>query len=268
MSNLIKSKRQLSVYEKQQLLRADLTESDLLSKKDLPVEYLTGQVDFANLSLKVNENVLIPRVETEELLELVIKEITYLKNDNLNVLELATGSGAISLALIEQIRDAQYFNKKWFFSLTDVSLPALELAQENYQHLLADKMDNEKISINFYQSDLLDELDKNKGYDLIVANLPYIPHDNIDQLDASVKNFEPHLALDGGPTGFELINRALKKIVEYKLLNPAGTIFLEVDLSHDQMFIKKNFPQLFNLFKITFIKDQFERNRFLVLKEH
>ena len=116
------------------------------------------------------------------------------------------------------------------------------------------------------QTDLLNSFPDQK-FNLIIANLPYIPSTMIEKLDESVKNYEPILALDGGKTGFELINKFLEQIINKNILKNNGKIFLEVYEAHDVKFIKNNFPNICQNFLIEEFKDQFNRQRFLILKK-
>jgi release factor glutamine methyltransferase len=252
--------RKLSVYERNQLLKYSLKETDLLTKGNLPVEYLTGFVNFAGLDLRVSQNVLIPRVETEELADLIIEFIK--KYDKpLRYLEVGVGSGAISAAVFSALQKESELQLKQAL-LTDVSSQALELAKQNLNTFLGEQVLQRVV---FLQSDLLASI-KPQVFEVIVANLPYIPSGEITKLDTSVKDFEPHLALDGGQTGFELIAKLLEQVVDGKYLAPAGRIFLEVHESHTKDFIKKRFSQLLHHFVIQEKKDQYSRQRFLILQ--
>lgn len=254
-------KRLLSVYEKNQLLKHGFKEDDLLINDDLPVEYLTGFVEFKDLVIKVNQNVLIPRVESEELVDLMAGFSLLLKKD-LSYLELGTGSGAISLAFYNFLMKKKDIKIKKF-TVSDLSFPALKLAKENFKNLLGQVITNQ---IEFLQSDLLENFVDQK-FNLIVANLPYIPSKEIENLDRSVKAYEPLLALDGGQTGFDLINKFLEQIIEKDVLDDNGKIFLEVYETHNSDFISKNFPNILKSFLIEEFKDQFDRHRFLVLEK-
>lgn len=256
--------RILSIYEKNQLLKYGFKESDLLMSGKLPVEYLTGRVEFCNLEIKINENVLIPRVESEELVVLmgVFYSSLSLSKNGLSYLEVGTGSGAISLAFYDFLlkqKDLQ-INK---FVLSDLSQAALDLAKENFKNLFSHKTTSK---IEFLRSDLLNDF-SNQKFNLIVANLPYIPSREIEKLDQSVKNYEPLMALDGGQTGFDLINKFLEQIAKQEILEDEGKIFLEVYETHDVNFIRKSFPNIFELFSIEEFNDQFARHRFLLLKK-
>lgn len=254
-------KRNLSVYEKNQLLKYSKNESDFLSHGEMPVEYFTGKVEFKGLDLMVNENVLIPRIETEELVDLLVPN--FRKDQNLSYLEIGIGSGAISIAFLNILEKNKFLNKGSKFLLTDISKKALELARKNLNNNLSQETLDK---VEFLNTDLTNGLE-DKKFNLIVANLPYIPSKNISNLDKSVKDFEPILALDGGKTGFDLIAKFLWQIIDKDLLAAKGKIILEVDESHDQNFIENNFSELLDKYKINFINDQFEKNRFLIIEE-
>ncbi len=259
--------RVLSLYEKQQLLQYGLSEADFLKKGEMPVEYFTGRVDFAGLTLTINQDVLIPRVESEELVDQALDFAKKCSKQQLRILEIGTGSGAIALAFINKIRQLNYLNKSWEFALTEISAPALATAQNNYQQLLAKDINQDQIKVKFILSNLLEAIKQSPPFDLVLANLPYIPHSAIKSLGASVKEFEPWLALDGGETGFSLIASALEQLLAKQLLADEATIMVETYHLHDQQFIRRNFSFLFGQFEIKFIKDQFNRQRFLHLKK-
>lgn len=258
-------KRVLSVYEKQQLLKYDLTQEALLNMGEMPVEYFTNWVDFAGIKLKINKNALIPRVETEELVSQAFSFAKKFKKNKIRVLEIGGGSGAITLALINLIMRANYLNKTWRFYLTEISARALSLAKENYQQLLARQINHEKLHVKFFLGNLLEKINDGQKFDLVIANLPYIPSREIEKLSSSVKDFEPIIALDGGETGFTLIAQTLEQLLEKKLLTKDSVLVFEVYHTHQLDFIRRYYPHLLNKFNIKFIKDQFARQRFLQL---
>lgn len=254
--------KKITIYEKNQLLKYSLKEADFLQRNDLPIEYFTGHVEFKNFDLEVNNSVLIPRVETEELVDLLIdfaqskKAISYL--------EVGTGSGAISLSFLAFLLKQKELEINNFI-VTDLSTAALQVAQVNFAKYFSEEQLKQ---VNFLPSDLLDNSNlKGSSFNLIVANLPYIPSREIENLDNSVKNYEPLLALDGGKTGFELINKLLEQIIEGHFLEAGGRVFLEVYENHDLQFISQNFPDLLKYFSIQEVKDQFARQRFLILQK-
>lgn len=252
--------RFLSVYEKNQLLKHGLKEQDLLNQGELPVEYLTGSVEFCSLTLKVNRNVLIPRVESEDLVGLISDFSISLKN-NLSYLEVGTGSGAISLAFFAFLLKNNKIDQIDQFLISDISKEALALAKRNFNDLFSQQLMKQ---IKFLESNLLNGFRSNK-FNLIVANLPYIPSSLIKNLDVSVRDYEPLLALDGGSTGFDLINQFLEQIINKNILTSEGKIFLEVHETHNLEFVRKYFPNIEKNFLVQEINDQFGRHRFLVL---
>lgn len=254
--------RNLSIYEKNQLLKYGLKEEELLTKGNLPVEYLTGSVEFCGLTIRINQNVLIPRVESEELIDLMGDFCVDIQN-SLSYLEVGTGSGAISLAFYDFLLKQRNVLEISKFLVSDLSQDALDLAKENFQNLFGDQVVGK---IEFINSNLLNDF-PNYRFNLIVANLPYIPSGLIESLDESVKNYEPLLALDGGSTGFDLINEFLEQAISKNVLTDDGKIFLEVYETHNASFISKNFPNISKNFLIEEFNDQFNRHRFLVFKK-
>lgn len=258
----VMSKRVLSIYEKNQLLRNKHSEAELLAQGEMPVEYLTGCVDFAGLSIKVTPAVLIPRLETEELLPHLLQTWRTLRQLDSSVplrwIEVGAGSGALSLAFLRRLQQQGLLHKSDHFLLTDISPAALTVAQENLRCFCPPEF---RSQVDLLTMDLLADLCQ--PVHLLVANLPYIPHSQLKSLPASVRDFEPWIALDGGPDGFQLIGQMLQQIIEKELLLQTGEIWLEVDQSHTQAFIDQHYPQLNQYFLITPLKDQFGRHRFL-----
>ena len=162
-------------------------------KKGEPVQYIVGNVDFYGNIIKVDKRVLIPRRETEELIE---KTLKYIKRDNIKILDLCTGSGCIAITL------KKMFPKSLVYA-SDISSDALSLASENA------KLNN--VYINFIQSDLFSNI--NNKYDLIISNPPYISYD--EKIMDIVKNNEPSIALYADNNGLYYYEEILKKIKKY-----------------------------------------------------
>ncbi len=159
----------------------------------MPVQYIVGDVEFYGSIIEVNENVLIPRFETEELVDRVIKR---LKNkNNLNIVDLGTGSGCIAISLAKNLNSN--------VDAVDISNDALEVAKKNAI--------NNKVNINFYLGDMLKPL--NKKYDVIISNPPYIAYD--EEIMDVVKNNEPHLALYADNNGLYYYEQILKNAKNY-----------------------------------------------------
>lgn len=187
---------------------------DLLNKRiqHIPLQHLTGEQDFMGLTFKVNEHVLIPRQDTECLVEIVLKHL----HDGMRVLDMCTGSGCILISLLHYSNDCIGVG-------ADVSEDALKVAKEN-----SEKLGNNGISdradITFVQSDLFKNVDGK--FDIIVSNPPYIRTDVIQTLMPEVKDFEPMLALDGTEDGLEFYRRIISDGKTY--LNRGGQLFFEI----------------------------------------
>lgn len=176
-----------------------------------PIQYITGMQEFYGLPLRVTPDVLIPRPETEHLVEAAIQIAHTHSRDSLRILDIGTGSGAIALALAHALPKAR-------FIATDISLAALKLARENAARLgLRERID-------FIHSDLFPE---GPGlFNLICSNPPYIADGEI--LEAQVADYEPRTALFAGLTGLELYRRILPRAGAR--LVPGGSLLLEVGM--------------------------------------
>ena len=184
-----------------------------------PLWYIIGDTDFCGYTIKVDERVLIPRPETEEMAVMVANAL----EDGYSVLDLCTGSGAIAIAIA---KEAEKQGKKVKVTAVDISEEALALAKENAQANEADVL--------FIQSDLFTRL---RGrFDVIVSNPPYIPSAEIDTLQREVKSFEPRLALDGGADGLDIYRRIAQDAFKY--LNRNGSIIMEVGKGQAQAVAK------------------------------
>jgi release factor glutamine methyltransferase len=192
------SKQQEQVY-RSLLIRAEQRE---------PIPYIIGKTTFYGLEFDVNPAVLIPRPETEQLVEEALKWLG--RRKNIRAVDVGTGSGCIAVALAQVVPPAN-------ITAVDISNAALAAAKQNAaKHGLQD--------ISFVQGDLLRSLDG--PFDLIVANLPYVADDEWTLVDESVKLYEPRLALSGGERGLELIDTLLRQAVSK--LNAGGALFLEI----------------------------------------
>ena len=178
-------------YLKKYLPKEKLEEGLKKLEEGKPVQYIVGNVDFYDINLLVNKNVLIPRFETEYLVE---KTINYAKNlkEPLDILDIGTGSGAIAITLAKHIPSNVL--------ATDISEKALKVAKENAKR--------NNVKIEFKQSDILKNV---KGkFDIIISNPPYISKDEI--IDPLVKNNEPHIALYADNFGLYFYEEILKNI--------------------------------------------------------
>ena len=213
-------------------------------KEGKPYQQILGETYFYGNKFFVDENVLIPRPETEELIELIESRLSHMKKEKLKILDVGTGSGCISISLAKIFPNAEV-------SSIDISEKALNVAQKN--------VDFHKVKVNFIQKDYLNEkLDE--IYDIIVSNPPYIDVFEREEISYSVKNFEPNIAL------FAPENRVLafyEKIAQdsENHLKKGGSVFLEINQK-----LGKETLQLFQdvLTKSELVKDLSENDRFVI----
>lgn len=246
--------RVLSAYEKNQLAIFNISENDLVDT-DAPVEYITGFVSFCKRRFKVNQSVLIPRIETEELVEKVVSDAMTFSQNPLHILDMGTGSGAIGLSIFLELKKRQ---KNCKVLLADISSDALKVASENGKNLAQQEFSEKNIAV--IQTNLFESIPPQQKFNIICANLPYIPDVRIPLLQNSVKNFEPLLALNGGKKGLDLIKILLRD--SEKFLSPNGIIYLEIDEIHDQNDFKKIIKEFSLGYSVRVEKDSFSRNRF------
>lgn len=215
-------------------------QSSRLIKK--PTQYIKGFCEFYKFKFKVNPSVLIPRPETELLVDEVI---AYVKQNNhlaATIIDLGTGSGNIAISLAKNLPTW----KVGKIVATDISGKALSIAKLNA------KYHGVQNQIKFINTDLLSHIDchlcivpRNL---IIVSNLPYIPSQRIPYLDPSVRDFEPHVALDGGEDGFELYRKLFQQLKLFLFTHPmCKRIFLvgEIDYTHGELAVNealKYFP--------------------------
>ncbi len=231
-------------YLKKYLPKSDLDSGIRRLNNGEPVQYIVGNVDFFDLNFKVNENVLIPRFETEELVDKLIKYIKkYFNNKSLKILDIGTGSGCIAVTLKSKFSDS-------FVTATDISSEALEVAKENAK--------NNNLEVNFINSNLFENI--KDRYDIIVSNPPYIAYD--EEIMDIVKNNEPNIALFADNNGLYFYQEILKKSSQY--LNQNSIIAFEIGEKQGLDILKiakKNFPNS----KIIIEKDLQKRDRFVFI---
>jgi release factor glutamine methyltransferase len=184
-----------------------------------PVAYIEGRRGFhaLDLDLAVDRRVLIPRPETEHLVDWLLESLRPPPAPPMHVLDVGTGSGAIALAVAKAREEVEV-------TAVDVSEDALALARSNVERTgsLASR-------ITLVRSDLAASVERPaRGFDAIAANLPYIPTRDLAGLQPEVRDYEPRLALDGGPDGLVLVRKLVAQVVERSLLAPHAGIFLEI----------------------------------------
>lgn len=225
-------------------------------EQDIPVEYISNKVKFHGRIFNLSRDTLIPRHETEELVDLAIKEIKTVSSTT-TFADIGTGSGAIGVTFAAELA-AKNINYSGY--LSDISEQALEITKNNAEEILEYKENTENSinTINIFKADLLKGYPENIKFDVIFANLPYIPSGRLPELENSVKNYEPHSALDGGPDGLQYIRELLKQ--SQNNLNSKGIILLEVDDSHT------NASEFSKDWDIEILKDSNKNTRFWLCK--
>ena len=212
-------------------------------KKNEPIAYITGFKEFWKNNFKVNKDVLIPRPDTETLVEQVLNEIE--NTSKKMILDVGTGSGCIILSLLNE-------RKKCKGVGVDISKNAIKLAKYNA------KIQHIKNRVKFFNSDI-DNFYLGK-YDFILSNPPYIKLNEISDLDKDVRNHEPKLALNGGIDGYSKIKLVIKKSSE--LIKKRGKLFLEVGFNQTLKTLEILNKNGFNNIKV--VKDLAKKNRCII----
>ena len=214
-----------------------------LLKENYPIQYLIGYVNFYGYKINVSEDVLIPRYETEYLVEKTIKYIKELFNDNkIDIIDLGCGSGAISIALAKETNSN--------VSGVDISKKALEMSKNNAKE--------NNVDITFINNDMLDNI--NKKYDVIISNPPYISEDE-DIMDM-VKKYEPNIALFAPNNGLYFYDKILKNIKNN--LKEKYLIAFEIGITQSEEIIKMINTYLPNS-KYYVENDLTNRNRYIFI---
>ena len=226
------------------LTKTEFDNAEVIAKKmadGTPLQYALGYCEFYGIKISVNKNVLIPRPETEELVE---KAITVIKDKQTqcDVLDLCTGSGAIAVAI------AKNTNAK--VSACDVSVGAIDVA-------LANSL-NTGVRVDFSKGDMWSAV-ANKTFDVIVSNPPYIPTSDVQKLDSKVKDFEPQLALDGDSDGLKFYRIIENKLDEH--LKDEGVLLLEFGVNQAD-----DIKRIFEKYDVEILKDLEGLERIAVVK--
>lgn len=208
-----------------------------------PIQYIFNEAYFQGLTLKVTPDTLIPRPETEELIDIIVKENN---QSDLHVLDIGTGSGAIAIALAKSLKFP-------IVDAIDISQKSIDIAQENAKA--------HKVKINFFIRDILSvEIPTNSVYDIIVSNPPYITLREKDSMEPNVLDYEPHTALfvpDNDPLMFY---RAITLYAVYAL-NPGGRIYFEINSLYGKETAKLLSDN--NFIDVDIIKDMYGLDRFV-----
>ncbi len=217
---------------------------DILQRllKHEPIQYITGEARFHGLTLKVTPDVLIPRPETSELVDIIVDEAK--DRDDLHVLDVCTGSGCIAVALARSLRFPE-------IKAVDISEPAINVAEENAKIL--------KAKVDFVQADIF-KWNADGEYDIIVSNPPYIDESEKSGMEDNVLKYEPASALfvpDSNPLVFY---KRIAEIAEKSLIN-GGKLYLEINPRHaDEL---KEYLSGNGFENVDILKDSYDRQRFI-----
>ncbi len=225
--------------EKWNIILADL-------QQEKPIQYITGEAWFYGLRLEVNENTLIPRPETEELVEWIIEsQKSKVQSQKCEILDIGTGTGCIPISLKTNLPQANV-------SAIDVSEKALEVAKRNAVL--------NKVDISFIQADILEVEDLNQHFDIIVSNPPYVRNLEKQEIKKNVLDYEPHLALFVEDTDALLFYRKIAQLA-LKNLSPNGLLFFEINqyLGKETVELLQNLG--FNTIELK--KDMYGNNRMI-----
>lgn len=229
-----------------------ISESDIVNwenilselKTQKPIQYILGETEFYGLKFKVNENVLIPRPETEELVELIVSSFKS-QTSKLRILDIGTGSGCIPVSLKKNLPNAEVF-------AIDVSEKALEIAKQNAKL--------NRVEVNFIQKNILETNDLEQQFDVIVSNPPYVRMLEKEEIKPNVLEYEPHLALFVEDNDALLFYRKIAQLALKNLTNN-GKLYFEIN----QYLGKETVELLENLgFKnILLLKDIYNNDRMI-----
>jgi len=214
-----------------------------------PVQYILGEQEFMGLTFSVSPEVLIPRPETELLVETVLEDLKQLKSDSPKIVDIGTGSGAIAISLA-------HFAPQARIMAVDNSEKALQIARENVRKTGIS-------NVSFYLLEVgSDSLESLGTADIIVSNPPYISKSQYQDLHPQVRNFEPAQALLGGMDGLDFYRKLIPRLPE--ILNNGSRIYLEIGYDQQAEIEKLLINQQFK--EITFIKDYQNINRIVKAK--
>ena len=189
--------------------------------RGVPAQYITGHQEFYGLDFIVTAAVLIPRPETEHLVEAVL-DITNHIPVAPKIVDVGTGSGAVAIALANELPDAYVF-------ATDISEDALEIARANASRLQVEK------DIEFRRTDLLNGF-PDAMFDIVASNPPYVGESEHDKVQLEVRKFEPHMAVFGGHEGLDIYRRLIPQAL--RVLRPGGWLAMEIGYSQEASILK------------------------------
>lgn len=230
-----------------QLLQWETVLSQLKEQK--PIQYILGETEFFGLPFYVNENTLIPRPETEELVDWIIQQLTVKsQKSKVKILDIGTGTGCIAISLAKNLPNADVF-------ALDVSGKALEVATKNAKR--------NNVNITFLNQSILETDDLEQQFDIIVSNPPYVRNLEKQEIKKNVLDFEPHLALFVEDDDALLFYRKITQLAQ-KNLSESGMLFFEINqYLSNQMF---EMIKTFNFTDIQLRKDLYGNDRMMLIK--
>lgn len=242
-----KNRVEISLSRKQEITPSQRAQLNGILKRlqqSEPIQYITGSTEFYGLELQVNRATLIPRPETEELVDWIVKD--YKTQQECEVLDIGTGSGCIAIAIAKNLDKATV-------EAVDISLQALETATANAA--------NNEVVVRYFQQDILEARSLPKPYNVIVSNPPYVRNLEKSQIKDNVLQYEPHQALFVPDTDPLLFYRQIGELA-LTALKPNGALYLEInqylvaetkallyDLGYNRVFLKKDFSDNFRMIK-------------------
>jgi len=216
--------------------------------KHEPVWYITGKIEFYSNYFSVNNSVLVPRPETEILVEKVIQKYRNTKYSDRKVLDIGTGSGAIILSLAKNLNGSFY--------ASDISAKALVVAKKNRKNLGLEGV------VTMKKGDLFAPWIGQK-FDVIVANLPYVPHEDMASLALDLIHYEPRTALDGGEKGLEVYRRFFVELPSF--LNKKALVYCEIGINQG-VFVKAVIKEALPGAKVTIWRDYSSVDRIAIIE--
>jgi release factor glutamine methyltransferase len=211
----------LFAHPERELTEAEQSEYDVLVGRRAagePLQYLTGHQEFWKADFLVSPAVLIPRPETEHIIEVVLDLVHHFAlGPHLKLIDVGTGSGAIAITLARELPQAEVH-------AVDLSPAAIEVARTNSQRLAA--------RVCFAQSDVLADVERDGTFDFVVSNPPYVGLNEADKVQEVVKHYEPHMAVFAGYEGLDVIRRLIPQAQE--ALRPGGWLLIEIGYSQSE----------------------------------
>jgi release factor glutamine methyltransferase len=211
----------LFAHPERELTEVEQSQYDMLVSRRAagePLQYLTGHQEFWKADFLVSPAVLIPRPETEHIIEAVLDLVHHFSlGPRLKLIDVGTGSGAIAITLARELPHAEVH-------AVDLSPSALEVARTNAQRLGA--------SVHFAQSDVLASVVRDASFDFVVSNPPYVGFNEADKVQEVVKHYEPHMAVFAGDEGLDVIRRLIPQA--HQALRPGGWLLMEIGYSQSQ----------------------------------